>query len=336
MLTRRLDPKGRSQAAAARQRLSLGMHRRVNSEGDPFFSKELSEEDRKRAEAWDEDQDLIDTARAECSQVGWRLRQEFYLFQQQWWKLIILWGWWYVVCPLAMNTAYYRYKAGPLLRDLGFELIPQMPRAYAHLSELPFKVLILIVVAMIVSSVARGGATTAYGMNALIRWCSVFSIAHTLRAMTFLSTTLPGVAAHCLQDFDWQANQPKSAFTLLPNPGWPSKNCGDLVFSGHMTVTLVSLCVLFKYGQRMFALSDGGFRGLMTFAIILCITQAMLIITVRHHYTIDVVVASYLIPLLWDVFGHRGPADMAVDKAAIARKVLGRPLVTTSIPLETV
>jgi len=155
--------------------------------------------------------------------------------------------------------------------------------------------------------------------------------------MTFLGTTLPGVAAHCLKDFNWKANQPKSAFTLFPNPGWPAKNCGDLVFSGHMTVTMVSLCLLLKYGQRMFALSDGGFRGLIAFAVLVCITQAMLIISVRNHYTVDVVVASYVIPLLWDVFERRGPADMAVDSAAIARKVLGRPaLVTTPTPLAAV
>ena len=80
------------------------MHRRVHSDGvvDPnlplfhaLFSKPEDwdeEQDLEKAEPRDEDQDLIETAQTECSQVGWRVRQELYLFQQQWWKLVVLWG----------------------------------------------------------------------------------------------------------------------------------------------------------------------------------------------------------------------------------------------------
>ena len=87
---------------------------------------------------------------------------------------------------------------------------------------------------------------------------------------------MPGVAVHCLTDFDWRANQPQSALSLLPNPGWPTKNCGDLIFSGHMLATTVSLCTIYKYAKPMCALSDGGFNALMALATMLALTQAAL------------------------------------------------------------
>ena len=142
--------------------------------------------------------------------------------------------------------------------------------------------------------------------------------------MTFLSTTLPGAAAHCLMDYDWRANQPKSPLSLIPNPGWPAKNCGDLIFSGHMLATTVSLCTIYKYAKPMFALSDCGYRALMALAVMLALTQAALIISTRNHYTVDVVVASYLVPLLWHAVETLGPADMAVDNQAVAHRLLGR------------
>ena len=52
--------------------------------------------------------------------------------------------------------------------------------------------------------------------------------------------------------------------------------------------------------------------------------QAILILAARHHYSVDVVVALYTVPLLWSWWGHAFPHDLVPDDARIAAFVLGR------------
>ena len=118
--------------------------------------------------------DLVESARAEGF-VAWRLRQELFLFERQWRRLALAWAVWYVACPVAMNYAYYRYEAGPLLKDLGFQTVPKMPVEFRYLSEVPFKVLIFIASFMSLCSVARTEETGAYAVNAIVRWSTVFA-----------------------------------------------------------------------------------------------------------------------------------------------------------------
>jgi len=241
-----------------------------------------------------------------------RLRQEVHLFLDHLPVFALCWSWWYVVCPLAMNVAYYRYEAGPRLRDAGFELLPELPIRYRFLSEFPFKVLGACAVLMgFVAQVPHPDGKTQkyYLFNALRRFSVVFAIGHTLRAMTFLSTTLPGVAQQCMPDFDWRANQPKKPFGLFPGPGFPSKSCGDLIFSGHMLVTTCTYLIIYKYARNMLGCSLLVYRAVMVYATLMWITQAGLIVMSRNHYTVDVVVASYLVPLLWHAHETWAPTE---------------------------
>ena len=58
--------------------------------------------------------------------------------------------------------------------------------------------------------------------------------------------------------------------------------------------------------------------------MLLCAVQALLILAARHHYTVDVVVALYTVPLLWSWWGHTFPTDLAPNDARVAAFVLGR------------
>ena len=60
-----------------------------------------------------------------------------------------------------------------------------------------------------------------------------------------------------------------------------------------------------------------------TLTLTLC-NQALLILAARHHYTVDVVVALYTVPLLWSWWGHTFPTDLAPNDARVAAFVLGR------------
>lgn len=172
---------------------------------------------------------VVEAARERCSVLGWRLRQELDLFQQQWPMIALAMVVWYIACPLAMNAAYYRFRAGDRLQDVGFEVLPELPEEMRFLSEYPFQILGFSALAMLLFAQmpASDGQPKPYAINALRRFITVFAAAHTLRAATFLSTTMPGVAVHCMEPYDWRHNQPKKMLSFLPNPGWPAKNCGE-------------------------------------------------------------------------------------------------------------
>merc|ERR1712232_241796 len=169
--------------------------------------------------------------------------------------------------PMAMNLAYYRYRAGPRLRDLGFEVIPELPLQWRFLLEIPFKILLSITIVMLFAAQLRATRNptkvVAFLFNALCRFGVVFAMAHSLRACSFLATTIPGSAVHCLPDFDWQRNQPKVPLSLFPNPGFPSKNCGDLIFSGHMSITTICYNSLLRYSKNMYGLTSTSYSVLV-------------------------------------------------------------------------
>ena len=83
-----------------------------------------------------------------------------------------------------------------------------------------------------------------------------------------------------------------------------------------------ALCVLLCSTQAILlhlALSPS-----LALALALAPEQAILILAARHHYSVDVVVALYTVPLLWSWWGHAFPHDLAPDDARIAAFVLGR------------
>ena len=79
-----------------------------------------------------------------------------------------------------------------------------------------------------------------------------------------------------------------------------------------------------RYGQPIWRASARATNALCGLCVLLCAAQALLILAARHHYTVDVVVALYTVPLLWSWWGHTFPNDLAPNDARIAVFVLGR------------
>ncbi|KVH94833.1 Sphingomyelin synthase-like domain-containing protein [Cynara cardunculus var. scolymus] len=88
-----------------------------------------------------------------------------------------------------------------------------------------------------------------------------------------------------------------SRLATLPRPDNPLEvlliiprgvlyGCGDLIFSSHMIFSLVFVRTYQKYGTRRF---------IKQCAWVIVVVQSLLIIASRKHYTVDVVVAWYVI-----------------------------------------
>lgn len=113
-----------------------------------------------------------------------------------------------------------------------------------------------------------------------------------LRIITFYSTQLPGPNYHCREGSPLATlPPPKSVFEvlLLNFPRGVIYGCGDLIFSSHMIFTLVFVRTYHKYGSKRFV---------KLLAWLIAITQSLLIIASRKHYTVDVVVAWYTVNLV--------------------------------------
>lgn len=202
------------------------------------------------------------------------------------------------------NLAFYRFLPGELLRDLGHDLIPALPLRYHALAELPMASLYITIALLALATLLPPPSNVQKPniINMFRRFVSVLSLGHTLRFLSYISTSLPGTAAHCALDSVASISppQPTTFFeTLTRYAASPGSNCGDLIFSGHMLQAIVFGLLIVRYGGASFALRPQAATALSVAVAVIVALQAVLIIAARNHYTVDVVVACYTTPLLW-------------------------------------
>ena len=247
-----------------------------------------------------------------CAFVGRRALEEWDLLRRQW-KM-------YVLCitiniyggsVVFRNLAFYRYIPGERLpQDIGFELIPFYS---GYGTSVPmFTLQVTCILACLASFVPRQ-TNTAYAVNIIRRWGMTQAMGSVLRFFTYISTSIPGAADHCVASRNAYItrDQPKSVYEILTvlqvdgigleaNSGKAGTyNCGDLVFSGHMLMTIAYAFTAHRYCPMAFSIPKSCVK-LFTCAVwILVFVQGLLIISARNHYTMDVVIASYTSFLLW-------------------------------------
>ncbi|KAJ8751482.1 hypothetical protein K2173_016699 [Erythroxylum novogranatense] len=207
------------------------------------------------------------------------------------WKLLLAGIAFQYIHGLAAHGIHYLHRPGPLLRDTGFFLLPELGQDKAYVSETLF--------AFIFCSFALWTFHPFIFQNkkiytALI-WCRVLAylvVCQILRIVTFYSTQLPGPNYHCREGSKRaKLPPPETAVELLIINFSKGVNygCGDLIFSSHMIFTLVFVRTFHKHGTR---------RCIKQFAWLLAILQSLLILASRKHYSVDVVVAWYTVNLV--------------------------------------
>mmetsp|Transcript_75052 Transcript_75052/g.172020 ORF Transcript_75052/g.172020 Transcript_75052/m.172020 type:complete len:362 (-) Transcript_75052:775-1860(-) len=129
----------------------------------------------------------------------------------------------------------------------------------------------------------------------MLRTCSVVWL---LRPMCFLSTSLPGPADKC-SGWTEHNNRPRSFSEVVTNFSLVSENCGDLVFSGHTAGIVLVVAMFWQYGQQLWWPRTGLVLVLKVVLVPYVLSLVLVIVASRNHYTIDVVVALILSPLVW-------------------------------------
>lgn len=132
-----------------------------------------------------------------------------------------------------------------------------------------------------------------------IRTLFVMAMCIILRCITFLSTSLPGPAMHCkLNSMDYKP--PEDMYSILFRVN-AFKGCGDLMFSSHTSLALCLVLSAFKYLPYFVKAKFYYYLIMYAMYFPLILMQVLLIISARKHYTVDIVVALYVTPLLYFV-----------------------------------
>ena len=209
------------------------------------------------------------------------------------------------------NLAFYRYLPGErLTQDIGFQILPFYK---GYVTGLPIFILQVTCILACLASFFPHHKKRVYAVNIIRRWGMMEAMGSVLRFFTYISTSIPGAADHCVPSMNVYIthNQPKTVYEILTviqvdgigveaNSGESGTyNCGDLVFSGHMLMTIAYAFTALRYCPMAFCISNHCVK-VFTYAVwILVFLQGLLIISARNHYTMDVIIAAYTSPLLW-------------------------------------
>ena len=258
-----------------------------------------------------------------------RLKDELCLLALQWrmWLLCLFIDI-YCASMLFRNLAFYGFRAGPrLTQDLGHALLPEWKGFWTDQPMYVLRCVLLIASGMTFVPQSRS-KPVCYVVNIWRRWGMMIAMGNILRFLTYISTTLPGSAAHCLpSNSNIENDQPKTLYNILfritldgnGDGTFGTYNCGDLTFSGHilMTMTYAFCCV--RYVPNTCAMTAEVEHVFKIFVWCIVIVQCLFTIMARNHYTMDVIIALYLTPLLWSFYTTRmEPKHIALGVATLS------------------
>ena len=220
-----------------------------------------------------------------------RLLSEVRLVKRAWKSLLIGIAVQYLQ-NIGTNVIYAMHDPdAPVLKDNGFRLFgDKIPASLHWISEVAFFALFAVFVATAFSPLFLESTRIAKFecVNFARRFLIVGGLAQMLRMASYLSTVLPAPAPHCRGDSGEYA-PPEDALEIIFGVN-VFKGCGDLIFSSHTLLALTMSLTLARYvdltSLKVLVWLDTAFLALTTVAF-------------RKHYTVDVVVACYTVPLLF-------------------------------------
>ena len=198
------------------------------------------------------------------------------------------------------NLAYSRHVQGARLKDLGFEWIPESDNDFWSEVFLYLNgtvALLAVAMPILINHAHKRGV---YSVDVFLEIVNIQCVGHLLRFFTFISTSLPGPAAHCQLGAPLYRHEGFTWYEILTRRSrvHVDPNCGDLVFSGHMFQNTCFACVVIAHMPNLVPNRMLG-NAFSSILILTVLVQPYFIIAARNHYTVDVVISLYVAPLLW-------------------------------------
>ncbi|KAK8803230.1 hypothetical protein WA158_000924 [Blastocystis sp. Blastoise] len=187
------------------------------------------------------------------------------------------------------NLAASRHLSGELLRDIGFEYIPELDESNILVklgdvfSVVPVYGLFVLALRLNIKEIVALG-------NSTIREFAVFFL---IRGACIAVTSLPGPARHCRigAGYTFAASGFDIVATMPFSHGMSFKTCGDLVPSGHIACVVFSLFAFLKcLDKKLYTYR----RLIYVFCWLYMFFVIYLLIADRRHYSVDIVVGIAL------------------------------------------
>ena len=144
----------------------------------------------------------------------------------------------------------------------------------------------------------------------------VASLCVILRTMSFIFTLLPSPNIHCEEtytsgnhnddSFDSDGNRVQQSISDVFFAFGTDNGCGDLIFSSHTMYALTVVCMFTDYLPKH---SRNNIL-FITFLWSVAVALGLLAIAQRSHYTVDVIIAFYVVPLVWIFMRFVAPWDI--------------------------
>ena len=229
------------------------------------------------------------------------------------WKTIALGLVFQYVHGMFVQLAHFMHRPAPQpLHDIGFELLPEIGDEGKWVSETIFGILFA---AFGIWSFSPFFLPQRRFYTAVLyaRLLTVLVVCQCLRVASFSVTQLPAPHYHCRQGAELSTIKPPNSAVglIMVNVGRAASNgCGDLIFSSHTTFILVGALTYTEYGCRRS-------MKIIVWASALCLS--LLIVASRKHYTVDVLVAWYTVPLVFWTLHGRWTLQRPEDEEEIER-----------------
>jgi len=169
------------------------------------------------------------------------------------------------------------------LPDFGYDMIPYFcPLFYG--TNIQSAVLLILYVMISIGALFKKNNQGRLMIQQLLHLSSILFL---LRTTTVGITGLPQPNPSCL-DVQSEALTYVESIQHVMLRGFPPKACGDLIFSGHVACTLMSIVILYKYRFMDSIISCAAIFSLG----LACVYS---VISCRSHYSVDAVLAIYFV-----------------------------------------
>ena len=212
------------------------------------------------------------------------------------WRSILIGAVVQLLHSTATNLIYWMHEPTiRILKDNGFKMLSRyIPQDMSWTTEIMFFSLFIAFFVYAFSPILLAGtrSTPPPFSTVLIfrKMLIVGGFAQLLRVLSFMGTVLPSPAPHCHAGSP-EYNPPVGAYEILFRVDG-IKGCGDLIYSSHVLLSMTFALCFSKYSPN---------RLLKTFAWLDTIVLSVAVIAFKKHYTVDVVVAWYVTPMLFYV-----------------------------------
>eukprot|EP01025_Chloroclados_australasicus_P023883 TRINITY_DN24071_c0_g1_i3.p1 TRINITY_DN24071_c0_g1~~TRINITY_DN24071_c0_g1_i3.p1 ORF type:complete len:314 (-),score=10.04 TRINITY_DN24071_c0_g1_i3:545-1486(-) len=262
----------------------------------------------------------LPSAQSRISTIWGRIKAEYSVeleLLKKKWKVILLCAMFQYVHGMFTQLAYrlHRPQAEPL-HDMGFEILPELGKRNEWVSETLFA---LLMISFVIWTFSPFWLEKKRFFTVILytRMLFILVVCQCMRIITFLSTQLPGCNYHCLKGqptdhLDWPEHW--WGFFVVDVQRQSTHSCGDLIFSSHTTFILMIVLTYTKYGE---------FKYVKMFAWALAATLSLLIISSHKHYSVDVLIAWYVVPLVFFAFHRRwqGQRQLAEEEERLYKPV---------------